>query len=159
NIRQVVSDFRRSAADFRTQYDRRQASSSDVQTLLDRAGRLNWMISRRQALAPAQTDWRYLRDDLDALARVYRLNWDWNTQRGYDADRGGASARLSGTFQLNPSRSDDAASIVDRAVRTIPYNDRQRVSQALLRRLDSPERLAIDRQGRMITLASSRAPQ
>src|SRR5256714_7650294 len=69
------------------------------------------------------------------------------------------TARLSGTFQLNTAQSDDARLIVERAVRDLPYSDRQRVSEALLRRVDAPEMLAIDRQGQMITLASSRMPQ
>jgi hypothetical protein len=71
----------------------------------------------------------------------------------------GAAARLSGTFQLNASQSDDARSVVERAVRTLPYSDRQRASDALMRRVDAPEMIAIDRQGRTITVASSRVPQ
>ena len=166
NIRQVATEFRQSAADFRTRYDRRQASASDAQALLDRAARLNWIISRRQALAPVQEDWQVVRTDLDSLARVYRLTWDWEAQGGPrddgrpgDRDGRGAAARLSGTFQLNPSQSDNARSVVERAVRSVPYSERQRVSESLLRRMDSPDRLAIERRGRMITLASSRAPQ
>src|SRR5207253_11487234 len=56
-------------------------------------------------------------------------------------------------------QSDNARSIVERAVRDIPYSDRQRVSEMLLRRMEAPDMLSIDRQGRTITLASSKAPQ
>jgi hypothetical protein len=94
----------------------------------------------------------------------YNSQYDRNSQanrgRGWWWNRGNsAAARLSGTFQLNASQSDDARSVVERAVRTLPYSDRQRVSDALMRRVDAPEMLAIDRQGRTIMLASSRVPQ
>jgi hypothetical protein len=41
----------------------------------------------------------------------------------------------------------------------LPTTDRQRVYDSLLRRLDPPQTLAIDRQGSNVTIASSRAPQ
>src|SRR5207247_1587602 len=69
------------------------------------------------------------------------------------------STGLTGTYQLDVSRSDNVANVVDRAVRSLPYQDRQRVREAALRRLESPDTLAIERRGRNITIASSRAPQ
>src|SRR6185369_11483319 len=45
------------------------------------------------------------------------------------------------------------------ASRTIPSTDRQRVYDSLLRRLDPPEMLAIDRSGSSVTIVSTRAPQ
>lgn len=66
---------------------------------------------------------------------------------------------LSGTWRLNAGRSDDPRAAAERATRNLGVNDRQRAQENLLRRLGAPRTLAIDRRGRTITMASSRAPQ
>lgn len=163
----MISDFQQAVLELRSRYNRNQASNTDVQAVLDRAARIDRFMQRRQLSSTAESDWQLLRTDLDSLATAYNIAWDWSR----DDTRGGGyprdsysrdsvvSARLSGTFRLNTAQSDDARLIVERAVRDIPYSERQRVSEALLRRVDAPDVLAIDKQGRMITLASSKVPQ
>jgi hypothetical protein len=90
----------------------------------------------------------------------------WNV---YDGSRPGdtgvtdstyySSSRLTGTFRLDPSRSDNPREVADRVTRNVNNNERQGVSDRVLARLESPEVLAIDRRGSTITLASSLAPQ
>src|SRR6185369_11547864 len=174
-ITQFVSDFRQAIAQLRTSANRDQASAADVQAVLDRAARIDAFLQAHQGLTGVDSDWQALRTDLDSLASAYNIAWTWGDydrrygdqwnrdgdqrDRGANWNRGGgAAARLSGTFQLNKAQSDDARSVVERAVRTLPYSDRQRVSDMLMRRMEAPETLSIDRQGRTITLASSRAP-
>jgi hypothetical protein len=72
---------------------------------------------------------------------------------------GVANNRLSGTWRLNAGRSDNPRAAAERATRNLGVNDRQRAQENLLRRLGAPRTLAIDRRGRTITMASSRAPQ
>jgi hypothetical protein len=72
---------------------------------------------------------------------------------------GYSNNRLSGTWRLNPGRSDDPRVAAERATRNLDVNDRQRAQENLLRRLGAPGMLAIDRRGRTITMASSQAPQ
>jgi hypothetical protein len=60
---------------------------------------------------------------------------------------------------LNSSRGDDARQAVDAATRNLSAAERQRVYDSLLRRLDPPNMLAIDRRGQAVTIASTRAPQ
>lgn len=67
--------------------------------------------------------------------------------------------RLSGTWRLNASRSDNSRAVAERAIRNLNLNERQRVQENLMRRLEAPNTLAIDRRGQTVTLASSRAPQ
>ncbi len=69
------------------------------------------------------------------------------------------SADLTGTYRLNPSRGDDVRRAVDNATRNLSLAERQRVYDSLLRRLESPQMLAIDRRGNSVTMASTRAPQ
>jgi hypothetical protein len=113
---------------------------------------------------------------LNQLASAYTVAWNWdvNALPGYGTTAGngtgrggvfgggggrGAVGRLTGTFRLDPTQSDNASTVADNATRNLPYADRQRVRDQLLRRLDAPEMLAIERNGNNVTIASSRAPQ
>jgi hypothetical protein len=72
---------------------------------------------------------------------------------------GYSNSRLSGTWRLNAGRSDDPRAAAERATRNLDVNDRQRAQENLLRRLEAPETLAIDRRWQTVTMASTRAPQ
>jgi YMGG-like Gly-zipper len=97
-----------------------------------------------------------VRQDLDQLANAFNVAWNWSTVPGGGY---GTSADLTGTFRLNSGRGDDVRRTVDNATRNLSLAERQRIYDSLLRRLDPPEMLAIDRRGRSVTIASTRAPQ
>ena len=155
-IDRLTTEFQQAVRQLRDRQNRRQATTSDIEMLLEQASRIDSFMQRFQLSAAAESEWKMLRTDLESLAGAYNVAWNWNNN-----DRRGSNAaeRLSGTFRLNTAQSDNARAAVERAVLDLPYSDRQRVTEALLRRVDAPEMLAIDRQGRAITLASSRAPQ
>jgi outer membrane lipoprotein SlyB len=85
-----------------------------------------------------------------------RYNWrgDW-----YSSGGSYVTNRLTGAYRLNQSRSDNPATVADRVARNLPGGDRQRLRNSVMRRLEAPESLAIERRGRAITIASSRAAQ
>jgi YMGG-like Gly-zipper len=165
NINQFVQDFQDAVSRMRERFNQGQAVSTDVQDVLNRAAAINNFLLRIRTTARVQTDWAGVRQDLDELARIYGVSWNWNTtttspDTTTGPRRGGFGAnRLTGTFRLDPSRSDDARNVAERATRTLPYRDRQRVLDTLTARLESPDQIAIDRRGRSITIASTRAPQ
>jgi hypothetical protein len=64
---------------------------------------------------------------------------------------------LNGTYQLNVAASDNVANVADQVTASLPARDRQRLRRTILRRLEAPDSLAIERRGRTITLASSNA--
>ena len=102
-----------------------------------------------------------MRLDLDQLARYYKVSWRsdaWvNSQR---AGLGGYAAnRLTGAYRLDQARCDDPATVADRVTRGLPGGEQQRRHNVILRRLEAPESLAIERRGRTVTIASSRAAQ
>jgi len=66
-------------------------------------------------------------------------------------------SNLTGTYQLNTSQSDNSSDIADQVTRSLPGRDRPRLRNQILRRLDAPGELAIERRGRTITMASSNA--
>ena len=70
------------------------------------------------------------------------------------------SDRLTGTWRLNLSRSDDPRTVVERALgRDRNNNNNNNAQDNLMRRLEAPDALALERRGRTVTLASSRAQQ
>ena len=92
--------------------------------------------------------------------KVSDIKYDW---RGnwYNSGGGGGSYvtnRLTGTYRLNQARSDDPATVADRVTRNLG-GEQQRLRNAVLRRLEAPDSLAIERRGRTITMASSRGAQ
>ena len=64
---------------------------------------------------------------------------------------------LNGTYELNVAASDNVSNIADQVTASLPARDRQRMQRSILRRLEAPDSLAIERRGRTITMASSNA--
>jgi hypothetical protein len=168
NINLFVTDFESAVGRLRERFNQNQAVAADVQDVLNRGAAINDFLLRTRLTARVQTDWTGVRQDLDELARIYGVSWNWNTTSSIQNDsnlprrgQGGTygANRLTGTFRLDTTRSSDARSEAERATRNLPYRDRQRVLDNLTSRLESPDQIAIDRRGRTITIASTRAPQ
>jgi len=85
-------------------------------------------------------------------SQVSDVHYDW---RG-DWERS-VTNRLTGTYRLDRDRSDDAGRTAERATRDLPRGEQQRLRNAVMRRLEAPESLVIERDGRTITIASSQA--
>lgn len=158
DIRSHLSQFETSLVQLRNRVNSRQSSSSDVREVLEHAAYLNTYVSDQQLSYRTENNWSVLRSDLDRLASAYRIAWNWQ-QNLPGNDNSGRRADLNGTFRLNSSRGDDPRQAVDAATRTLSAAERQRVYDSLLRRLDPPNMIAIDRRGQSVTIASTRAPQ
>ena len=161
-VRQHLSQFETGLVQLRNRVNSRQAASADVRNLLDHAAYLNNYIANRQLSPQTENNWSALRSDLDRLASAYNMAGNWSTGPSgptYPSGGYGTSGNLTGTFRLNPSRGDDVRRAVDNATRNLSLAERQRVYDALLRRLDPPQMLAIDRRGNTVTIVSTRAPQ
>lgn len=162
-VRRQLNDFETALVQLRNRVNSRQSTSSDARNVLDRAAYLNNYLADRQLSNLTENSWSSLRTDLDQLASAYNIAWNWSNypgQGGYPNTGGYGNRRdLTGTFRLNSARGDDVRSAVDNATRNLSLAERQRVYDALLRRLDPPQMLAIDRRGNSVTIASTRAPQ
>ena len=159
-LRRHLSEFETGLVQLRNRVNTRQSSSSDVRDVLDHASYLNSYIANRQLSYQTENNWNNVRQDLDRLASAYNVAWNWsNLPNTDDGDNSGTRRDLTGTFRLNSSRGDDARQAVDAATRNLSLAERQRVYDALLRRLDPPNMLALERRGTQVTIASTRAPQ
>jgi len=161
NMLVAVGDLKNATDQLRNQFDARQPLVDYVARVLARATPIDTYMSHNRLTTQAQTDWGTLRADLNTLAGALNVaaTWqngaDWRRpEAGYNSD-----SRLTGTFRLDPSRSDNPRDIADRVTRSLSDNERQSVHDRMFARLESPEMLAIQRSGSTMTMASSRAQQ
>ena len=145
--------------------------TSEVNEVLSRATFINRFMTRNRLSIRAETEWNGLRTDLNSLSRFHSVAWDWNRMPDYGPEpgvgpgpgrgfgRGGFDSRLTGTYRLNRSLTDDVNVVLDRSDDAYTAVDRDRVRRNLERRLASPAMMAIEKVGRRITMASSLSPQ
>jgi len=154
-------------------YNTSAGRSYDVSELLRNAYQIDRFLATNKANTDVTTRWAQVRSDLDTLSGYYRVRWNWDTGAVYEngtvgggGNYGGGNgfgnfdARLTGTYRLNRTASDDPSTVINSAVTIGTYSANQidRVRRNLQRRLEAPEMLAIEKRGQQITLASSNAP-
>lgn len=157
NMNDAVGAFKNATDQLRNQSDTRQSVAGYVERVLTRAAPIDTYMRNNRLTTRAQNDWASLRGDLNTLATAYNLPTSWQgsaPQPVYNSN-----ARLTGTFKLDSSRSDNPRDVAERATRDLLNNERQTVSDRMFARLESPEMLAIERRGSTMTIASSRAQQ
>ncbi|MBA3711584.1 MAG: hypothetical protein H0W76_03935 [Pyrinomonadaceae bacterium] len=168
NINEFIRDFENATDQLRTRFNARGSVAADVEAVLSRASSIDAFMRRNTLTRRAQNTWALLRTDLSSLADAYSVAWNWNNQNApmtgggnnnSNTGRGGYDAQLTGTYRLDATRSDNPRDVADRATRNLPSGERQRIYDTLLQRLESPDMLAIERRGNIVTIASSRAPQ
>lgn len=163
DVNNLVNDLDRSLEVLRLRFNRRISTATDAQAVLQSAALIEPFMGREVRGAGVLRHWNSLRNDLNTLAAAYNLSWPTVGQSiPTYPNRGsvnyGANA-LTGTYRLNTARSDDPIRAADQATQSLPYNNRQRVRDQIVGRLESPDQIAIELRGREVTLASSRAPQ
>jgi len=169
NINTLVADLDTAVNQLRQNFDQRRSTAADAQEVLNRAAVVDrFLTARPNRNTAVLRSWTMLRADLNQLATTYNLAWPTigqtypntypNTYPPTGAVGYGAN-RLTGTYRLDSSQSDDPNQAADRATQSIAYNNRTRLRERLAARLQSPEEIVIELRGREVTLASSRAPQ
>jgi hypothetical protein len=156
-----VRDFKQATDRLRNRFDVRQLVVSDIENLLEHAAPIETFMQNNRLTERAQSNWSTLRGDLNALASAYNVSATWPNGPAPQLGSAPYSARnsLTGTFNLDTSRSGNPRDIADGATRNLSNTERQDVYDQILARLESPVRLAIERRGSTVTIASSLAPQ
>jgi len=181
----LIDQFSTATTDLSNQYDGRRSMTVEVNNVLQRASAIDRFMQRTNLSARAESQWSTLRSDLETLARYNNVSWNWNNGGTYDnrypndssrypnpidnnrypndtygGYRQGTDARLTGTYRLNYSQSDNVADILDRALgRNYSTTQPNNLRRGLERRLTSPEMLAFEKSGTRVTMASTLAPQ
>ena len=158
NMNDDVRDFKTATAQLRNQFTARQQVAGDVERVLVLARPINTFMHSNQLTNRAQSDWLTLHNDLNTLAGAFNVSANWQNADQLPLPRGyNTNGRLTGTYRLDPSRSDNPRDVTDRATRNLPSNQRQGVYDRMIARLESPQMLAIERSNSTMSLASSRA--
>jgi hypothetical protein len=173
-----VTDFENATDSLRRRFDARTSTTADVQEVLNRASMIENFVRDNRLSTNAQRQWTLVKTDLDTLATYYSVRWDWtartNNNDRYDNrdNRGGGfgggrgnrfDSRITGTYRLNTTQSDDVNAILDRTFGNNNTNangdQRQRGRRMMERRLTAPDMLAIEKINQRVTIASSLSPQ
>ncbi|HJY27237.1 MAG TPA: hypothetical protein VJ306_04320, partial [Pyrinomonadaceae bacterium] len=158
NMNDALRGFKKASDQVRIRFDARQLVADDVRRLLDQAQPLDNFMRENPLTDGARNDWSTLRANLSVLANGYNVAPSWinnsSSQTGYKGTN-----RLTGTFRLDSSRSDNPRDKARRATQNVRPYERQEVTDQILERLESPEMLMIERRGTTMTIASSLAPQ
>jgi len=158
SMNDALRGFKKATDQVRIRFDARQLISDDVKQLLDQAEALDNFMRDNPLTDRARSDWSTLRANLSVLANAYDVAPSWiknsSSQTGYKRTN-----RLTGTFRLDSSRSDNPRDKAQRATQNLRTDERQEVADQILARLESPEMLMIERRGTTMTIASSLAPK
>jgi hypothetical protein len=77
DINAFVKDFYSETKRLHDHFDAHKSTGADVQSVLDRAARIDDFMRRYRLTSKAQNDWSTLRTNLEELARVYNVTWRW----------------------------------------------------------------------------------
>src|SRR5215510_1861101 len=81
-INAYVKDFYETTKNLRHRFDDHKSTSPDVQTVLERAARIDGFMRRYPLNGRTQEDWAVVRTNLDQLANVYNVSWRWTGYPG-----------------------------------------------------------------------------
>jgi len=158
DMNRVVRGFKSATEQLSNEFDAGRSVIKFVQVTLARAIPIDSFMRSNPLTNRAQNDWSIVRRDLNTLAAAYNIAETAEISNEAPAMQA-SNNRLSGTFRLDSSRSDNPRDLAERATRNLPERERVDVYSQIMSRLDSPQMLAIDRQGSTVTIASSLAPQ
>ena len=157
NLNQLVTDFEDATDQLKERFENRQSTVTDAQLVLQRGALINTFMNNRRLDNRTERAWIQVRTELNQLATAYNVAGNWATMSWPNTTTPVASydASLTGTYRLNTSLSNNPRTVVDNAVRNLPYDRRQRTYNNLVNRLTPPEMIAIERRGNSVTLAST----
>ena len=171
DLRNRLDDLQADVSDFQSKLIRRRDSQADVTLILSSAKNVNDRLSNFRLSQRLQRDWSDARQLFDRLASNYNVGWNWNdgtpqyptkSAGNFPNSSGGATVQsfgLTGTYQLDASRSENAGEVADRAIGRGGVQNSDQARQDLQSKLEAPERLALEVRGGQVTIASTLAPQ
>jgi predicted glycoside hydrolase/deacetylase ChbG (UPF0249 family) len=78
DINSFVKDFYKETKNLHDRFDNHKSTAPDVQTVLERAARIDGFMRRYPLSSRAQDDWSTLKTNLDELATAYNVTWRWS---------------------------------------------------------------------------------
>ncbi len=154
NIRGLRDSIRR----FQDNYDRRRENREDVGAIVDSARRIEGFLQTNPQNRRVSDEWMGARAQIDRLGANYGMTNRWDAEEDPQhvsdhppASRNTITVGLSGTFEIDLTRSENVDDIV---ADTRLGNDHR---EDLKDKLNAPGQIAIDIRGNQVTLATSNA--
>lgn len=163
-VQTMISRFESAQSRLRQNFERREGSLLDFTDMMTAATYIDQFMARNRLATEAEGQWRDLRGDLNTLTTYYNQAWNWNQNLpsstvGGTVNLRNIESRITGTFRLNPSLSEDPADAIARATGSLSGVAREDQRIGLQRRLRPPEMLAIEMNNRTVNMASSILPR
>lgn len=155
NINANVRDFNNATAQLRNQHNTRQPVADDVERVLALASPIDTFMRSNQLTNRAQSDWSTLKNELNTLASAFNVSANWQDGNQPSLPQYNSNGRLTGTYRLDSSQSDNPRDVTNRATQNLPSNQRQAVYDRMIARLESPQMLAIERNNSTLSMAST----
>jgi hypothetical protein len=160
DVAYLIEDLVQASVHLSDHITRRQTTRTDVDDLLSRAHAVDAALTATTTpQRTGQAAWTNIRRDIDRVAQAYSVNWDWQNPQYPGIPGTGVYQRLTGTYQLDPARSDDPQRVIDTALRSIPAGSRARARRQLVDGLEPPTMLSIDRNDKRVTISSTLGSQ
>ena len=171
NVHDSIRNLQTKVDDFEENLNNRKDNRDDIREIITAAKDIDAYLGQNPQNRRIETNWQSVRTSIDSLATNYGVTPDWSSRisatpgvtrdpvgntvpprMSTPARVVGPSHNLTGTYQLDSSRSENTADIISQT----NVGDAQR--QDLQSKLEAPEQIAIDIRGNQVTLASSKAP-
>lgn len=161
NLSNYIDDFENATDSLKRNFDERDSVAGDVEAVLQRGAVIDRFVRANRMNGQAEREWRLIRNDLSTLANYYRVSWNWNSPVYPTFPTNSFDSRLTGTYRINLTQSDNVPTVVSRAISNNNYNSNQRdrVQRNLERRLTSPDVFVIEKNGQTVLLGSSLSQQ
>lgn len=158
DVTQDLDELKRRVRGFENDLNIRRDNRDTVNDILDAAANINNYMRASRQNRELETGWADIRSQLDRLAANYGItrNWVTNAAADQDDDRryqdpNASTSRLTGTFRLDPARSERIADVISGT--RVSVTQRQELES----KLEAPEEIALFVEGDQVTLASSKA--
>lgn len=155
-IEPYINAFENATDELRRSFNDRRVTRTEVLNVMNNGWYINDFMTKNRMANNVERQWTLVRNDLNQLSNIYRLNYSWNqTLPPFPSDRWGTDSRLEGTYRLNAGMSDNVTTVINRTISNTSVRERQR--QMLENRLAAPQALAIDVNGNQVTMATNYA--
>ncbi len=120
SVFEYITQFENATDALSQKFASRQSVDTDVEDVLTRAAFINQFMRNNRLTTAAQSNWNYLRTDLDTLARYYAISWNWTnpvvttttTTRSYRV----TDAQVQGLLTRIETRTDAFKRTINRAL-------------------------------------------
>ena len=120
DINAYVKAFEEETKRLDDHFDHHQSTAADVESVLNRAARIDTFMIRHPLDARVQGDWATLRADLELLANAYNISWrwggDWRTPPFADVPYRISDNQVEEIIHRIESQSDEFRKSLDRAL-------------------------------------------